>query len=146
MDQRLNVITIGAENLQGMVNFYIEKLGWKPVVENTDIVFFKLNGFLISIVQKQLLANFIGIPSTKKETGFLTMGYNLNTKEEVICHYETLKRKNVRIVKEPVESDHGACFFYFADIEGNVFEVACNPSIVLDESDNVINYTNIDDL
>jgi hypothetical protein len=145
MGQRLHVITIGADNCQGMVNFYTQILGWKPAAENADIVFFKLNGFFISIVQRQLLANFIGIPFIKKETSFLTLGYTLSSKEEVIDHYEDLKRKNVRILKEPVESGQGACFFYFADIEDNIFEVACNPYIVLDENDNVISYTYFDD-
>lgn len=146
MDQRLHVITIGANDLNGIVSFYIEKLGWKPFAKDSDIVYFKLNGFLIGIVQRQLLASFTGVPFAKKESRYFTLGYNFNTKEEVICHYEDLKRKNIRIVKEPAESDRGACFFYFADIEGNIFEVACNPYIVLDENDNVINYTYTDDV
>ncbi len=47
MNQRLSIITIGTDSLQAMRNFYIQKFGWKPVAENKDIVFFKLNGFLL---------------------------------------------------------------------------------------------------
>src|SRR5882724_11744442 len=113
MDQRLHVITIGADSLPVMVNFYVEKLGWKPIAGNTGIVFFKVSGFLISIVQRQLLANFTGIPLEKKTASSFTFGYNVNSREEVISQYEMLKKNNVRIVKEPVEPATGACFFYF---------------------------------
>jgi len=49
MDQRISVLTIGAANLGAMKAFYNEVLGWKPTAENKDIIFYKLNGFLLSI-------------------------------------------------------------------------------------------------
>ena len=49
LNQRLSIITIGTDSLPAMRNFYIEKFGWKPVAENKDIVFFKLNGFLFGL-------------------------------------------------------------------------------------------------
>lgn len=51
MQQRMSVLTIGADNLSAMKNFYEQTLGWQPVVQNKDIVFFKLNGFLLSTLR-----------------------------------------------------------------------------------------------
>jgi uncharacterized protein len=137
MDQRLQVITISANNVAEMVNFYTGKLGWAHVAGDSSIAFFRMNGFLISIVKKELLANFIGISPGKKEAGSFTFGYNVNSKEEVISQYKLLKEKDVHIIKEP---DLESSFFYFADIEGNILEVSCNPYIVMDEKGNVISY------
>ena len=61
MDQRISVLTIGADDLIAMRKFYEEKLGWRPITENKDIVFYKMNGFLLSIGKRKELANFIGI-------------------------------------------------------------------------------------
>jgi catechol-2,3-dioxygenase len=141
MSQRLQVISIGANNVVEMVNFYAGKLGWAYAGGDSSIAFFKMNGFLVSIVQKQLLANFIGISPGKREAGSFTLGYNVNSKEEVILHYQLLKEKNVRIVKEP---DPGSCFFYFADIEDNILEVSCNPYIIMDEKGNVMSYEGLE--
>lgn len=49
MEQRISVLTIGAEDLNAMKTFYEQTLGWIPVAQNKDIVFYKLNGFLLSV-------------------------------------------------------------------------------------------------
>ena len=48
MQQRITVLTIGANDLTAMQAFYQEVLGWKPVASNADIVFYQMNGFLLS--------------------------------------------------------------------------------------------------
>ena len=53
--------------------------------------------------------------------------------------YERLKGK-VKILKEPAEPPFGGLFFYFTDIEGNIFEVASNPYIILDQDKNAIDH------
>ena len=145
MDQRISVLTIGAENMDAMKAFYNEVLGWIPTAENKDIVFYKLNGFLLSICDRKLLAEFIGI--SLQDRGFhpMTIGYNVDTKEEVINLYEQLKTK-VKVLKEPTEPPFGGLFFYFTDIEGNILEVACNPFITLNKDKNVVDHKPIDHL
>jgi uncharacterized protein len=145
MDQRISVLTIGAENMDAMKAFYNEVLGWKPTAENKDIVFYKLNGFLLSICDRKLLTEFIGISSQGRDVRPITIGYNVDTKEEVITLYEQLKA-NVKILKEPTEPPFGGLFFYFTDIEGNILEVAYNPFITLNKDKNVVDHKPIDHL
>lgn len=145
MEQRMSVLTIGANNLIAMKAFYKEVLGWKSVAENKDIVFFKLNGFLLSICDRKMLADFIGIDSDSNGFCSVTFGYNVRTKEEVQQLYDQLKDK-VRILKEPAELPFGGLFFYFADTEGNVLEVACNAFIELDQYNNAVDHRPIDHL
>lgn len=143
MEQRISVLTIGAENLAAMKDFYGQVLGWKTVAENKDIVFYKLNGFLLSICDRKMLADFIGISSEGNGFRSMTIGYNVETKEEVVQLYDQLKHK-VKILKEPTEPPFGGLFFYFTDIEGNIIEVACNSFITLDEEDNAIDHKPIE--
>lgn len=140
MEQRVSVLTIAAADLAAMRNFYTEVLGWKVLAENKDIVFFKCNGFLLSICERKGLAGFIGIDPEGQGFRSLTIGYNVDTKEEVTEHYQVLKAKGVRILKEPTEVSFGAYFFYFADIEGNILEIAYNPYVILDELKNAVDH------
>jgi len=146
MEQRISVLTIGANNLSAMRKFYEEVLGWKPVAENKDIVFYKMNGFLFSIGKRNELANFIGI--NPEGTGFraVTFGYNVRTENEVREFYKELKAKGVKILKKPTAPPFGGLFFYFEDIEGNIIEIACNTFIPLDKDNNAVDHKPIDHL
>jgi catechol 2,3-dioxygenase-like lactoylglutathione lyase family enzyme len=45
MEQRINVLTIGADDLPAMRNFYEHVLGWTAVAGNKDIAFINSMGF-----------------------------------------------------------------------------------------------------
>lgn len=145
MEQRISVLTIGADDLNAMKSFYGQILGWKTVAENKDIVFYKLNGFLLSICDRKMLADFIGVSHEGQGFRSITIGYNVDSKEEVLKLYEQLKDK-VKILKEPAEAPFGGCFFYFTDIEGNIIEIAQNPFVTLDKDYNAIGHKPIDKL
>jgi len=140
MQQRISILTIGADDLDAMKTFYGEVLGWKTVAENKDIAFYQLNGFLLSICDRKMLADFIGVDSTGQGFRSVTFGYNVERKEEVWELYKQLKDK-VKILKEPSEPPFGGLFFYFTDIE-----VAQNPFITLDANNNATGHKPIDHL
>lgn len=145
MEQRISVLTIGADDLNAMKNFYGQVLGWMAVAENKDIAFYKLNGFLLSICDRKMLADFIGVDHNGHGFRSVTIGYNVDSKEEVLELYDQLKDK-VKILKEPTEPQFGGLFFYFTDIEGNIIEVAQNSFITLDKDKNAIDHKPIDHL
>jgi len=145
MEQRISVLTIGAEDLNAMKKFYSEVLGWSTVAENKDIIFYKCNGFLLSICDRKMLADFIGIDHHGQGFRSVTIGYNVDTREEVIKLYNQLKGK-VKILKEPTEPPFGGLFFYFNDIEGNILEIAHNSFVILDKNKNAIDHMPIDHL
>lgn len=142
LEQRLSVITIAAADLEGMKSFYEKVLGWSVLTANEDIVFFKLNGFLLSICDRKILADFIGIGHVGEGLRAVTIGYNVAGKEEVLKLYDQLNGK-VNILKEPVEAPFGGVFFYFTDIEGNIIEVAYNPFVTLDDRMNAVDHLSI---
>ena len=112
---------------------------------NKDIIFYKLNGFLLSICDRKVLADFMGINADGKSRT-VTIGYNVETKEEVLRLYDQIKNKGATILKEPAEPAFGGLFFYFEDVEGNILEIAFNSFITLDKDNNVIDHKAIDRL
>jgi uncharacterized protein len=145
MEQRISVLTIGANDLDAMKKFYGQTLGWTVVAENKDIVFYKLNGFLLSICDRKMLADFIGVDPNGQGFRSVTIGHNVNSKEEVLELYDELKGK-VKILKEPTVPPFGGLFFYFTDIEGNILEIAQNSFITLDKDRNAVDHKPIDHL
>ncbi|MDX9881975.1 MAG: VOC family protein [Prolixibacteraceae bacterium] len=146
MEQRISVLTIGADNLPAMKEFYEQTFDWKPVAENKDIIFYKLNGFLFSICKRKEMAEFIGINPEGNGFRSVTFGYNVNTTEEVKELYIKLKSNGVKIIKEPTEPPFGGLFFYVEDIEGNIFEIAYNPFVTLDKDNNIVDHKPINHL
>lgn len=146
MDQRLSVLTIGADDLPAMKKFYEDTFGWQPLAGNNDIVFYKMNGFLFSLCKRKPLAEFIGISPVGNGFRGVSFGYNVSTERQVRDLYEQVKAKGVMIVSEPRQPPFGGLFFYFADIEGNILEIAFNPYVMMDENDNAIDHKPIDDL
>ena len=145
MKKRISVLTIGADDVIGMKNFYTHTLGWAPVAENKDIVFYKMNGFLLSICDRKMLADFIGVSPEGSGFRSATIGYNVDSREEVLQLFERLKDK-VTILKEPTAPSFGGLFFYFKDIEGNILEIAYNPFVILDNENNAVGHQAIDQL
>ena len=145
MEQRISVLTIGADDVMKMKSFYSRTLGWIPVAENDDIVFYNLNGFLLSICDRKMLADFIGVSPMGSGFRSTTIGYNVSSQEDVLRLFEELKEK-VKILKPPTEPPFGGLFFYFEDIEGNILEVAYNPYVILNKDNHAVGHKAIDNL
>lgn len=146
IDQRISVLSVPARDLPSLKKFYEEKLGWKPVAANKDIVFYKMNGFLFSLARQELLQEFIGLEAPAKKLPSMIISYNLNSEKEVREIHDKLKAEGVTIVKAPTVPYFGGLFFYFSDIEGNIIEVAYNTLIPMDEKMNAIDHKPIDHL
>lgn len=146
MEQRISVLTIAADDLPAMKKFYEQKLGWKPLVANKDIVFYQMNGFLFSLCKRPDLAKFIGIPPEGSGFRAVTIGYNVRSEQEVREIHARLKDRDVEILQEPAAAPFGGLFFYFKDVEGNILEVAYNTYIPLDEKNNAVGHKPIDHL
>jgi len=146
MEQRLSIITIGADDLIAMKQFYIEKFGWTIEAQAKDIVFFKLNGFLLGIYGRKDLAAFVG--TSAEGSGFrpYTLAYMLNSRSEVESMFQQFKSNGVKIIKAPEEPPFGGYYFLLADIEGNIWEIAHNTFLTFDDKGNVTSHKNIDNL
>ena len=146
MERRLSIVTIGVNSLPAMKEFYTKKFGWEIEARAKDIIFFKLNGLLLGLYGRKDLANFTGRSPEESGFGPYTMAYMVNSKDEVENLYRQFMSGGIEIIKEPQAPSFGGYYFLATDIEGNIWEIAWNPFITLDENGNVTSHKNIDNL
>jgi len=142
VEQRLSILTLGVDDLAAMRDFYVEKFGWTPVAENKDIVFFGLNGTLLSFFEKEALAQDAQVERAAGSSGF-SLAHNVRTEDEVDELFALLESEGVEIVKRPEKTFFGAYGGYVADVEGNLWDIACNPYVELDEQGAVVTHKDI---
>jgi catechol 2,3-dioxygenase-like lactoylglutathione lyase family enzyme len=138
MEQRLTIVTLGVSDLKKSTTFYTDLFGWEKLPSsNDDITFIRLNGILVSLYGREKLAEDATIdPQGQGFKGF-TLAYNTRSKEEVDQLIADLESKGVQIVKRPQEVFWGGYSGYIADPDNNLWEIAFNPFLPLDNAGNV---------
>lgn len=139
MEQRLTIIGLGVNNLEVATQFYGEKFGWKKMKSSNEFIsFFQLNGILLSLYPSDKLAEDAKVNAEGSGFKKFTLAYNTKSKQEVDELIEVLEAKGVRIVKRPEEVFWGGYSSYIADMDDNLWEIAFNPFLPLDENGNII--------
>jgi len=138
MNQHLHLVTLGVRDYETSKKFYTEILGWKPSSSsNEEVTFLQAGGVVLSIFQREKLAEDALVdPEGNGFAGF-TLAYNAQSEAEVDEIITTLKAKGVKILKEPQKVFWGGYNSYFADPDGNCWEVAYNPFFPFDENGNL---------
>lgn len=138
MQQRLTLITLGVVDVQRSRAFYENVFGWVALpMSNTDVVFFKLNGIILSIFGEEALAEDAGV--NPKGDGFrkFSLAHNVRSEKEVDALVDTLRLRGAKIIKPPQKVFWGGYSSYVADIDGNLWEIAHNPFLELNAKGDV---------
>ena len=140
MKQQLHFITLGVDDLPKMSAWYKEKFGWETLKDSDEIVFFKLNGLILSLFPADELAKDAAIEQNEQGFKKFTLAVCLSSEEEVDRTFEALEKEGVHIVKAPAKAFWGGYSGYIADPENNYWEIAYNPFLELDNNGNVITH------
>jgi uncharacterized protein len=139
MEQRLNIITLGVNDLVSMTAFYQNVFGWeKSEMSNENISFFKLNGILLGLFERKALAEDATIDHHGEGFKAFTLAYNARSENEVNDIINDLGAKGAKIIKAPHHVFWGGYSGYIADLEENLWEVAYNPYLPLAENGSVL--------
>lgn len=140
MKKALTFITLGVDDLETMKEFYIKKFGWKPLRSDGDIVFFLLNGIILSLYPNQELAADAGVKNNGKGFKRFTLALCLNSEKEVDDTFGRLEKKGVKVIKTPQKVFWGGYSGYIEDPENNLWEIAYNPFLKMDAEGNVVHH------
>ncbi|EFC39994.1 predicted protein [Naegleria gruberi] len=142
MRQKLNLITLGVENLQKSIKFYCDGLGWKPSEKSNDnLILFPLGvGMTLALYDRKRLAEDTTLQDCGHVGHFhgLTLAFNAKSEEEVDQVLKQVENSGGKIVKTAQKVFWGGYSGYFTDLDGHVFEVAFNPFWNMDENDNLV--------
>lgn len=133
MQQRISLITLGTRNLAAMASFY-DALGWVRVETEDGVIAYDLIGQTIGLYPLDKLAEDIGVDVETLGTGATTLGYNVQDKEDVARIISLAQAAGGKVIKPAADVFWGGHHGYFADPEGNIWEVAHNPFSPLSEA------------
>ena len=134
MKPRLNIITLGVNNLRASKDFYSNALGWE-VANGSDeqIAFYDQKGIVLALYPVDKLAEDAGLKANGKGFFGVTLAINLDSKEAVDKLYKSIIEKGGKPLIEPRDTFWGGYDCYFADPDGHAWEIACAPFWEYDE-------------
>ena len=124
--QRVTLITLGVDDVAAATAFY-GRLGWTATERTDDVVFFQLHGMVLGLFGREPLAADQGRPRAQLGTGAMTLAQNFATEAEVDAAYKAALGAGATALKAPEKVFWGGYSGYYADPDGHVWEVACNP-------------------
>jgi len=132
---RLSVATIGVRDVRAMRAFF-EGLGWtttSPI--DGDFSAFPLGGAVLALYPVDLLAAEAGMTAPGVTDAFkgFTLAINVEAREDVDAAIAAAREAGARVLAEPTDREWGWRSAYFADPEGNAWEVAWVPGATFDE-------------
>jgi catechol 2,3-dioxygenase-like lactoylglutathione lyase family enzyme len=143
MRQELSFITVSTSDLDAVRRFYVDGLGWSPLLDVAgEIVFFQVgHGLVLGFFEashfvrdfggsaEPALANTVpdaaAAPTSARPGGF-TVSQNVDSRaavDEVIAQAEAA---GATIAKRPQRADFGGYHAHFVDPVGVVWEIAHN--------------------
>lgn len=128
------MVTLGVSNLDRARAFYRDVLGWQPAPESVgDVVFFQAGGVVLALYPRALLAEDARVADAGRGgfAGF-TLAQNVRAREDVDRVLGEVAAAGATILKPAEDAFWGGRTGYFADPDGNPWEVAWNPRFALD--------------
>jgi uncharacterized glyoxalase superfamily protein PhnB len=140
MEQRINILTLGVNNLNDSLKFFQEGLGWQTEgivgaeFENGAIVVFDLdNGMKLSLYERKNLAWDSGLAQQPESVTEFSIGHFVNSEKDVEQIMENAEKAGAQIIKSPQKTFWGGYAGYFQDIDGHLWEIGYNPAWTIDE-------------
>lgn len=129
MEQHINFITLGVENLDVSRRFYQDVFGWREAADsNENIAFFQTgSALLFALFGKDALAK--DAQTSAQGSGFprFALAHNVGSEAEVDALFADFSAKDVNVIKPPQKTFWGGYSGYIADPDGFPWEIAFNP-------------------
>jgi len=132
MKQQISVVTLGITDLARSRRFYVDGFGWSPVFENSEIIFYQMNGlmlgtWLLAALEADLQRSSLARP------GAFALAHNVNTPADVQIVIERLAGVGGKILRDADAPPYGGLRGYIADPDDHAWEIAWNPAWAIDE-------------
>ena len=130
MEPRVSIVTIAVEDLDREASFY-QAMGLTRNRINDGVAFFQMGGVILALFPRESAEEDAGV-SFGAGVSRVYLAYNTRSDTEVQEVLELAAHSGGRIVKPAGRAFWGGWYGYFADPEGNIWEVAHNPDFPID--------------
>lgn len=139
MKPKINIITLGVDDLERSLTFYRDGLGFpsKGIIgkefEHGAVALFELQaGIMLSLFERDNLALDAAIPPTPSSPTEFSIGHLLGSKTEVDAVMAQAAKAGAKIVKPAQDAFWGGYSGYFQDPDGHLWEILWNPAVPAD--------------
>ena len=136
MRQSLSLVTLGVADYERAKAFY-EALGWAVTWEAQETAFFQANGVVVVLWGREKLAADMGVPDDGARWSGIGLAHNVASRDEVHVVIELARSNGAEVSREPAETFYGGYAGVFRDLDGHVWEIACNPGFGLEADGSV---------
>ena len=140
MKPRISVLTLGVDDLEASLRFYRDGLGLATggivgqEFEYGAVAFFELQGGLqLALWPRASLSRDSGLPVQPASATEMSIGHNVNSREEVDAVMAQAAGAGAKIVKAAGETFWGGYAGYFQDPDGHLWEVVWNPQLKVED-------------
>jgi catechol 2,3-dioxygenase-like lactoylglutathione lyase family enzyme len=126
---RLTVVTLGARNLPVLRDFYAG-LGWPVAIDLDGFAAFQMQGAVLALFPLEDLVADGRVEADLAGPGVFrgfSLAVNVDEVEQVDQTLAAAERAGGRVTKRPETAEWGGRSAYFADPEGNLWEIAWVP-------------------
>jgi len=127
MQPRISMITLGVRDLARAIRFYEQGLGFPRMESPPEVAFFTLNGTWLGLYGRDALAEDATVPAAGSGFAGFTLAHNVDSKDKVDAVIRQAVDAGATLVKPAQKVFWGGYSGYFADPEGNLWEIAHNP-------------------
>ena len=127
--QSIRLVTLGVADVGRSRAFYSDGLGWAPLMDLEDIVFYQAGfGLGFAIWRLDSLAEDVGAAVAPGSA--FSLGHNVGSRREVDAVIERARSAGAAVLKEPQDAPlFGGYQAYFADPDGYLWDVVYNPGL-----------------
>ena len=130
MDQRTNMIMTGAKDVPALRTFYEAGLGWTPWGQASDtLAMYKLGTAILVFLPAAYLAAESGMSETDRPKALNAIF--VHAKEDVDRDFAQAVAAGATVTSPVRDRDGGLYSGYFADPEGNGWEIVWSPNMPL---------------
>ncbi|MBF0446016.1 MAG: VOC family protein [Magnetococcales bacterium] len=130
MTQKINLVTLGVNDLDEAILFYEDALGFTSMAQEGSVAIFNLSNSWLALLPKVALIEHNNWNTDKEDpllpsVNFLT--HHVNSKAVVDEVIMQAVDAGAKLFKAPEDQDIGGYAGYFTDLDGHLWQVVWNP-------------------
>ena len=136
MDQRAHFLTIATPDLDAARRFYVDGLGWHPLLDVAgEIIFFQIgHGLTLGLFESEhFVADLGGVHDGQRAPTGLTLSHNVDSPAQVREIVDAAVAAGASLLKTPQQTSFGGFHGHFSDPNGVIWEICHNPGWNVDD-------------
>lgn len=131
MEQCLTIVTVGVGDVAASRRFYVDGLGWTPVLDRPEVLFFQVgHGLVLGLWDREEMGAELGEPVVAGTS--VELACNVDSDAAVDDAVARVEAAGGTVLKPPRPAFFGGHHAYVADPDGTRWEIAHNPGLTVD--------------